>query len=174
MAVLFCTFLVVIFTRVSAQAGFIPDTRVQFNSAIIAFTGAVLGPLAGAVTAFMGHTIGDALFSNKIWWSWVAADTLYGFATGLVYGRIKLSQIRFKSKQALIFNLNQFMANAVAWIFVAPLLDIIIYGEPKDVVVVQGVTAFAINGAVTLVIGTILVFVYSKLRSCRTGLQKQA
>jgi energy-coupling factor transport system substrate-specific component len=157
--------LVVLFTGISLQAGFIPHTRIQFNAAIIAIIGVILGPVSGAITAFIGHSLGDAIFSDKIWWSWVIADTLYGFAAGFVHGKIRISQRKFSSKFALLFNLNQFFANALAWIFVAPLLDVLFYSEPSDLVFAQGITAFAVNGAVTLTLGTTLLFIYSRILS---------
>ncbi len=157
--------LIVISSKLGFQAGIIPNTHIQCNAAVIAFIGAAFGPWAGAITALAGHLLGDALFSERIWLSWVVADTVYGFATGVV--NFKLNYEKFTSKVALKFNINQFCANALAWIFVAPLLDIVIYSEPADVVFTQGVTAFAVNGGVTLVIGSLVLFIYSKILRSR-------
>ncbi len=157
--------LIVISSRLGIQAGIIPNTHIQCNAAVIAFIGAAFGPWAGAVTAFAGHLLGDALFSERIWFSWIVADTVYGYATGVV--NFRLNYEKFNSKVALKFNVNQVCANVLAWIFVAPLLDIVIYSEPVEIVFSQGVTAFAVNGGVTLVVGTLVLLIYSKILRSR-------
>lgn len=166
--------LVVAIYQVSIPVGFIPNTRLQFNAAVIAIISAIFGPVAGLFTGLISHTLGDALFYGGVWWSWVIADAVYGLLVGLTFKKLKIYEGGFGSKQALIFNINQFLANAVAWILVAPILDILIYAEPSDKVFAQGVTAFAVNGAVTLIVGTILAFAYSKIRIKNSSLEKEA
>jgi energy-coupling factor transport system substrate-specific component len=166
--------LFVVLTQLSIPVGFIPNTKIQFNAALIAIIGAIFGPVAGLFTAFIGHALGDAIFYGGVWWSWVIADAVYGLLVGLTFRKLRIAEGGFGSKQALIFNINQFLANAIAWILVAPILDILIYAEPSDKVFAQGVTAFAVNGAVTLIVGTILAFAYSKIRTGNSSLQKEA
>ncbi len=166
--------LFVVLTQLSIPVGFIPNTRIQFNASLIALIGALFGPLAGLFTAFIGHALGDALFYGSVWWSWVIADAVYGLLAGITYKRLKISEGGFGIKQAVIFNLTQIVANAVAWIGVAPALDIIIYAEPSDKVFAQGVTAFIVNAVVTLIVGTILAFAYSKNRTASSSLKKEA
>ncbi len=166
--------LFVVLTQLSIPVGFIPNTKIQFNAALIAIIGAIFGPVAGLLSAFIGHALGDAIFYGGVWWSWVIADAVYGLLVGLTFKKLRIAEGGFGSKQALIFNINQFLANAIAWIFVAPILDILIYAEPSDKVFAQGVTAFAVNGAVTLIVGTILAFAYSKIRTGNSSLQKEA
>ncbi len=166
--------LVVAIYQISIPVGFIPNTRLQFNQAVIALIGAIFGPIAGLLTGLISHTLGDAIFYGGVWWSWVIADAIYGLLVGLTFKKLKIAEGGFGSKQALIFNINQFLANAIAWILAAPIFDILIYAEPSDKVFAQGVTSFAANGAVTLIVGTILAFAYSKIRIGSSSLEKEA
>ena len=71
------------------------------------------------------------------------------------------------------FNLYQIVANAISWIVVAPVLDIVVYGEPANLVFTQGAVA-ALSNAVSMgVIGTLLLFLYSKTRSGKGTLSKE-
>lgn len=166
--------LLIILTEVSIPVGFIPNTSIRFNAAVVALISAIFGPVAGLLSALIGHALGDALFYGGVWWSWVIADAVYGLLVGLTFKKLKISEGGFGSLQALIFNINQILANAIAWIVVAPVLDILIYAEPSDKVFTQGVTAFAINALVTLIVGTLLAFAYSKIRTKNSSLQKEA
>jgi energy-coupling factor transport system substrate-specific component len=166
--------LFVVLTQLSIPVGFIPNTRIQFNAALIALIGAIFGPVAGLLTAFIGHALGDAIFYGGIWWSWVIADAIYGLLVGITFKQLKIGEGGFGIKQAVIFNISQIVANAVAWIVIAPLLDILIYAEPSDKVFAQGVAAFTVNAVVTLIAGTILAFSYSKIRTGNSSLKKEA
>ncbi len=166
--------LFTVLTQLSIPVGFIPNTRLQFNSALVAIIGALFGPVAGLLTAFIGHTLGDAIFYGGVWWSWVAADAIYGLLAGITFGWLKLWEGGFKVKESIIFNATQIVANAIAWIGIAPVLDIWIYAEPSDKVFAQGVAAFAGNAVVTLIVGTILAFTFSKTRTAGSSLAKEA
>jgi energy-coupling factor transport system substrate-specific component len=166
--------LFVALTLLSIPVGFIPNTRIQFNAALIAALGAIFGPAASFLAAFIGHALGDAFFYGSVWWSWVIADAIYGLLVGLTFKYLKIAAGGFKVKEAVIFNVTQIVANAVAWIGVAPALDILIYAEPSDKVFAQGVTAFVVNAVVTLVVGTILAFAYSRIRTPSSSLKKEA
>lgn len=165
--------LFIILTQLSIPVGFIPNTRIQFNAALIAIIGALFGPVAGLFTAFLGHALGDAIFYGSVWWSWVVADAVYGLLVGVTFKKLKIAEGGFGNKEAVIFNINQIIANAAAWVVVAPVLDILIYAEPSNKVFAQGVTAFIVNAVVTLIVGTLLAFAYSKTRTRSSTLQKE-
>jgi len=57
----------------------------------------------------------------------------------------------------------QVVGNAIAWIVVAPVLDILVYAEPANKVFMQGAFAFLGNIIIIGVLGTILLAGYSKL-----------
>ena len=82
--------LIVAIYQVSIPVGFIPNTRLQFNAAVIAIIGAIFGPVAGLFTGLISHTLGDALFYGGVWWSWVIADAVYGLLVGLTFKKLKI------------------------------------------------------------------------------------
>jgi energy-coupling factor transport system substrate-specific component len=68
----------------------------------------------------------------------------------------------------------QLIANAIAWILVAPVLDILIYSEPVNLVFTQGIVAAVSNAISTGIIGTILLVLYSRTRSQKGSLTKES
>ena len=61
----------------------------------------------------------------------------------------------------------------VAWIVVAPVLDIVIYAEPKELVFTQGVAAAIPNVISVAIFGTLLLFIYSKTRAKKGSLSQE-
>ena len=55
---------------------------------------------------------------------------------------------------------------------VAPVLDILIYQEPANLVFVQGVTAAIMNSISVGVIGTLLMIAYAATRTKKGSLSK--
>ena len=55
------------------------------------------------------------------------------------------------------------VANALAWILVAPGLDVLLYNEPVQKVYIQGTMAFTGNFLVIGILGTLLLAVYSRI-----------
>jgi energy-coupling factor transport system substrate-specific component len=66
----------------------------------------------------------------------------------------------------------QIIGNVIAWILVAPVLDILIYQEPVNLVFTQGVTAAIMNSISAGVIGTLLLVAYSATRTRKGSLSK--
>ena len=62
---------------------------------------------------------------------------------------------------------------ALAWILVAPVLDIVIYAEPVKKVFTQGVTAFVANVIIIGILGTLLLVAYSKVGAKPGSLSKE-
>ena len=141
----------------------IPNTNLNLAPAITAVFAGIFGPLAGFFIAFIGHTLTDLTWGG-VWWSWVIADGVFGLLVGLLWRFYKIDEAGFGIKEAIIFNLVQIISNAIAWIGIAPTLDILIYQEPSDKVFVQGVASGGMNAVVVLVLGTILVLGYSRTR----------
>lgn len=76
-------------------------------------------------------------------------------------------------KEILIFNIAQIVANVIAWIGVAPVLDIAIYAEPVNKVFIQGVVAAIVNIITVAVIGTVLLIAYAKTRTQKGSLEQE-
>lgn len=70
-------------------------------------------------------------------------------------------------------NVIQIIVNAIAWLLVAPTLDVLIYSEPASLVYTQGVLAAASNAISTGLIGTLLLLAYSKTRTKEGSLSKR-
>ena len=79
----------------------------------------------------------------------------------------------FGGLQAAIFNIVQILGNAVAWILIAPVLDILIYKEPANKVFAQGVTAAVTNLIIVAILGSLLAFGYSKVKTKSSSLKEE-
>lgn len=161
-----------LFMYVKVPTG-IPETDIQTAYGIGSFFAAMFGPIAGFLVAFIGHAISDAVQYGSPWWSWVIASGVSCFLVGLVYPRLKVDEGQFGWKDILLFNVFQIIANAISWIVVAPVLDIVIYSEPANLVFTQGAVAALSNAVCMGIIGTLLLFLYSKTRSGKGTLSKE-
>ena len=146
----------------------IPETDIQTAYGIGAFFAALFGPIA-----FIGHALSDSIQYGSAWWSWVVASGLSCFIIGLVYPKLHVEDGEFGKKDIILFNVYQIIGNAIAWIIVAPILDILIYAEPANLVFTQGVVAAISNAISSGVIGTILLVLYSRTRSKKGSLTKE-
>ena len=151
----------------------IPETDIQTAYGIGAFFAALFGPIAGGLIAFIGHALSDSIQYGSAWWSWVVASGLSCFIIGLVYPKLHVEDGEFGKKDIILFNVYQIIGNAIAWIIVAPILDILIYAEPANLVFTQGVVAAISNAISSGVIGTILLVLYSRTRSKKGSLTKE-
>ena len=151
----------------------IPETSFQTAYGIAAFFGALFGPVASALIAFIGHALSDAVQYGSPWWSWVIASAVAGFVFGFAMNRTNVEKGRFTGKDIIIFNLIQIIGNIIAWIIIAPVLDIVIYAEPVDLVFTQGVVAAIMNIVSAGVIGTLLLIAYAATRPKEGSLKKE-
>lgn len=76
-------------------------------------------------------------------------------------------------KDAVRFNVIQIIANVIAWVVISPVLDIVIYSEPANLVFAQGIVAAISNAISAGVIGTVLLVLYSKTRSKKGSLTQE-
>lgn len=167
------TALFVALTQVQIPLGFIPNTSVQPRAALLAFLAAVFGPVVGGLVGILGHALGDAFFYGSIWWSWVFPEAVIGVALGVFAKKFAVKEGGFDKKAIILFNVVQVIANAVAWILVAPVLDILIFAEPANKVFIQGFWAFLGNIIITAILGTILAVGYSKMGAKSSSLSKE-
>lgn len=167
------TALFVVLTNVQIPFGIIPNTALQSRVAILTFFAAVFGPVVGGAIGLIGHALGDALFYGGVWWSWVFPDAVYGILIGLFVKKYAIKEGGFNKKAIIYFNVVQVIANAIAWIVVAPVLDILIYSEPANKVFMQGILAFVGNIVVAGILGTLLAVAYSKVGAKSSSLTKE-
>ncbi|GMV33315.1 MAG: ECF-type riboflavin transporter substrate-binding protein [Chloroflexi bacterium CFX1] len=150
----------------------VPETSFQTAYGLSAFFATLFGPIAGALIAFIGHALSDALQYGSPWWSWVIASGVSGFIFGFAYKRTKVEEGEFKTRDIVTFNVIQAIGNVVAWVVVAPVLDILIYQEPVNLVFTQGITAAIMNTISAGVIGTLLLIAYAATRAKKGSLSK--
>ena len=167
------TALFVALTEIQIPLGFIPNTALQPRAALLAFLSAIFGPIVGGIVGLAGHALGDAFFYGSVWWSWVIPDGLFGVAVGLFAAKFTIAEGDFDGRKIALFNIVQTIANAVAWIVLAPVLDIAVYAEPANKVFAQGFFAFLGNFIITLILGTLLAVGYSKIGAKSGSLKKE-
>lgn len=167
------TALFVALTEVQIPLGFIPNTALQPRAALMAFLAAVFGPVVGGIVGLLGHALGDALFYGSVWWSWVFPEMVAGVAIGLFAKKFAIKDGGFAVKEIILFNIVQIIANGLAWILVAPVLDIVIYAEPAGKVFAQGAWAFLGNIIIVGILGTLIAVGYSKIGGKSSSLSRE-
>jgi len=104
----------------------------------------------------------------------VISSGIAGFIYGFAFKRTRVEEGIFGGKDILTYNIIQVIGNAIAWILVAPVLDIVIYAEPANKVFAQGLMAFASNAVVAGVVGTLLLLAYAATRTKKGSLSKKS
>ncbi len=140
----------------------IPNTNISLQYAILGLLAAMYGPVAGALIGFIGHTLIDLSWGGSPWWSWVIASALVGMLVGLVSKKTGITEGNFGKKQMITFAIANIAANVVAWLAVAPILDILMYAEPANKVFAQGGLAAVANSVTAVVVGILLAVAYAK------------
>jgi energy-coupling factor transport system substrate-specific component len=163
--------LMFVLMRFAAIPSGVQGTNINFGIAVLAAFAAVFGPVAGFLIGFIGHALTDLSWGGwgKIWWSWVICSGLFGFAIGFFRKSYNVDSGGFGIKQCFIFNGVQIVTNVLVWGFVARTLDLAIYQEAFGKVTLQGFAAAGVNSVVVLVLGSLLVFGYSKIGTKRAG-----
>lgn len=150
----------------------VPNTNISLQYGLLAFMAALFGPLAGALIAFIGHALIDFSYGWGVWWSWVIASAVAGLIMGVLTKKISLEK-SFGKKQIITFNISQVIAHLVAWVVVAPVLDILIYAEPANKVFVQGLVGGLANIVTTAIVGTLLAVAYNAAKPKAGSLRKE-
>lgn len=148
----------------------IPETQFQSAYAIGALFAVLFGPLAGGLIQFIGHALSDAIQYGSPWWSWVIASGVSGIIFGLARKKVRAREGRVGLSGVVWFNTYQILGNIIAWLVVAPVLDILIYAEPVNLVFTQGAVAALLNIISAGVIGTLLLLAYARTRTRRGSL----
>ncbi|MGP5918794.1 ECF-type riboflavin transporter substrate-binding protein [Brachybacterium alimentarium] len=145
----------------------IPNTSLNIQYAILAVFAVLYGPLVGALAGFIGHLLIDVT-GYGIWISWELASGAFGLVVGVLLLKHAITDGEFGKATGLRVNLAILLANAVAWLLIAPLGDVLIHSEPASKVWAQGTLAFIANSVTACVLGTIILSVYARTRT-RTG-----
>lgn len=157
---------------VTIPTGF-PNTDIATAYPFLALLGVVYGPIVAGLAGFIGHALGD-LTTYGPWWSWIAASGILGVFFGLLSRWIPIQQGTFGAKEIRTFLIGETIANLVVWVIIAPIGDILIYGEPANKVFTQGVIAGLTNAVVTGIIGVILLKAYAQTKTKKGSLSKES
>ena len=141
----------------------VPNTNISIQYGLLAFMACVFGPVAGLFIGLIGHALIDFSYGWGIWWSWVIASAAFGLLVGLIA----------KKKTVASFNIAQVISHLIAWVCVAPVLDIVMYAEPANKVFLQGLVAGAANIVTTAIVGTLLLLAYKAARPEAGSLKKE-
>ncbi|MBQ6559760.1 MAG: ECF-type riboflavin transporter substrate-binding protein [Erysipelotrichaceae bacterium] len=150
----------------------IPNTNITFQYAIQAVFAVLYGPVVGCLSGFIGHVLCDMSWGG-VWWSWAFATAVYGLVVGLFAKKINVKDGYFAKKEISTFVLANLLANAVAWLLIAPVGDIVIYKEDAKLVFTQGLVAGLGDFLFAVVLGGLLLFGYSKTVAKTGSLDKE-
>ncbi len=151
----------------------LPDTSLSVHTAVIALFSILYGPIVGGLAGFIGQLLVDVTAGWGIWWSWIFPAGIYGVIIGIGCKDIDLANGKFTKKDIARLVVVSLIGVVISWVIVAPLGDIIFYGEPAAKVFAQGAFV-AISGFVsTVVIGSILCFAYAKTIPAAGSLSKE-
>ena len=151
----------------------VPNTNISLQYAVLGLLAAMYGPVAGGLIGFIGHALIDLSWGGIPWWSWVIASAFTGVVVGLFAKKLNIQDGDFNKAKAAIFAVANVVAHAIAWIVVAPVLDILIYAEPAKKVFAQGVFAGISNSITAVVVGGLLVLAYTKTIAKKGSLDKE-
>ena len=101
---------------------------------------------------------------------------MYGPVAGGLIGFIGHTLIDLSwggKKQVAFFALANIVAHLLAWILVAPVLDIAIYAEPVKKVFAQGAFAAVSNSITAVVVGGLLVLAYTRTIAKKGSLDQE-
>ena len=161
----------IVLSRFAAIPTPIPNTTLQVTYAFLALMAFIYGPVVGLGVGFIGHTLNEILSYGNVWFSWVVATAFFGIGMGLLGKMIKPEN--FDKAKAVKFIIGDIIISLLTWVVIAPVLDIVIYKEPQGKVFIQGFAAALSNAFVVAVLGTILIFAFSKTIVSKGSLKKE-
>ena len=151
----------------------VPNTNISLQYAVLGLLAAMYGPVAGGLIGFIGHALIDLSWGGIPWWSWVIASAFTGVVVGLFAKKLNVQEGNFNKAKFSMFAVANLIAHAVAWIVVAPVLDILIYAEPVKKGFAQGAFAAVSNIITAVVVGGLLILAYTKTIAKKGSLDKE-
>ena len=143
----------------------VPNTNISLQYAVLGLLAAMYGPVAGGLIGFIGHALIDL--------SWGIASAFTGVVVGLFAKKLNLQEGDFNKGKVITYTISNVIAHLIAWIVVAPVLDILIYAEPVKKVFAQGAFAAISNIITAVVVGGLLVLAYTKTIAKKGSLDKE-
>lgn len=107
-------------------------TYVFLQYPLLCIVSIIYGPIVGVITGIVGHTLIDIANSSYVWFSWVTGTGYLGASLGLIAKEWKLKKMPSENKKKytkirLQYALIIFGLNVLAFLVVAPILEVLFY-----------------------------------------------
>lgn len=151
----------------------IPNTNLQFAYGVSGFFAALFGPVCGFLIAFIGHALTDFISYGSPWWSWVLASGVSAFITGFAAKHVVFENGTVAKNSWIRFIVLSVIAHAIAWLLIAPGLDVLIYAEPANKVFAQGIFAVIADSIIQIGFGGLLLRLYAGRQTGKGTLSRE-
>lgn len=151
----------------------VPNSNITTQYGLLAFMSVVYGPVAGALIGLIGHALIDFSYGWGIWWSWVFASAVFGILMGVFTKKLKIEEGELGKKGLVKFNIAQVISHVISWIVVANVLDVLMYSEPLDKIIVQSLFVTLANSLATIIVGSLLCVAYAATKTKAGSLTKE-
>ena len=153
----------------------VPEINIQLAYAIAAFFSALFGPVSGFLIGFIGHALNDCIAIGSPWWSWNIASGVCGAIMGLSSKKVApaVEVGTFGKDQIIPFVVHVLIGHAIAFLIVAPVLDLLIYRKPANLAFTQGLMAFISDFLVASIVGSVLLKAYAATKTGKGQLAKE-
>lgn len=126
----------------------------------------LFGPVVGVITGITGHILIDLANSSYVWFSWVTGTGFLGLSLGLIAKRWKLKSVPEDDssqygKTRLQYALIILGLNVIAFLCIAPILEVLIYKATVQDAFSRGVFIALSNGLTSAIVTDIF---FSSLR----------
>ncbi len=148
----------------------IPQTSLSLEFVILAVFAVIYGPRVGFWVGLIGNFLVYVTLYG-VWWSWILPTGLYGLVFGLLGRNIRIEDGVFGAKQIVLFIGTQILVSSVTWIGIAPLLDVLMYSEPWNKCVLQGIVSFLSDVVTVDIAGTLVLAVYANTKIKKNSLR---
>ena len=101
------------------------------------------------------------------------ASGVFGLLVGTAAKALKMNQAEMGKKGLIKFNITQVVVHAICWIVVANVLDVLMYSEPLDKIIVQSLVSTASNAVTTAIVGSLLCVAYAATKTKAGSLTKE-
>ena len=151
----------------------VPNVNICVQYGLLAFMSVVFGPVAGALMGLIGHAFIDFSYGWGIWWSWVIASGVFGLLVGFAAKLMKMDEAEMGKKGLIKFNIGQVISHVICWGGVAPVLDILMFNEPLNKILLQSFFSTASNTVTTAIVGSLLCVAYAATKTKDGSLTKE-
>ena len=153
-----------VLSRFLAIPTLVPNTTINIAYGFLALFAGVFGAIPATLAAFIGHFITDLTYGGA-WYSYIIASAFVGGGLGVVLKQVNIEKGQFTKSDGIRFVIGQAIVNAIAWLVVAPGLDILIYQQPVEIVMAQVGVILVTNIIGTGIVGYLLLKVYASTRT---------